>query len=208
METSRLGAVEKLPAGRRSICLKWVIAVRSSSSAARRNGAFICHSASVFPCTTAKYFLVISRFSNRSCTRRRLALESKQEHAGGGAIKAVDGVCFLSELISQNLHRNLIVRFRWIRLMDKYPGWFIDSHQPVILLENLECFHAEIFFSRKRSHRTQRVPNLGRFLSKHWKQILNYRIDPFLTHFFCSILFFKASKNVLSRFALCFCLLI
>ena len=76
--------------------------------------------------------------------------EGEKQDAGGGAIEAVDGVDFLSELIAQDLHGDLIVRFTvkvhherlgGARLVDENPGGLIDGNESVVLIENLKRVH-------------------------------------------------------------------
>lgn len=89
----------------------------------------------------AVFFCDEAFFKEFVCKAQAGCGEGEEQDAGGGAVEAVDGMDFLSELIAQDFHGDLIVRFGGSRLVDENPSGFVDGNESIVLVKNLKRVH-------------------------------------------------------------------
>ena len=68
----------------------------------------------------------------------RLARQSHQQHAGGGPVETMSGKNVLTDLVAHGLHHHHFLVAIEPAAMHQPARGFVDRHQPVVLVDNLQ----------------------------------------------------------------------
>lgn len=83
-------------------------------------------------------FLNFVAFESNMKFARYILINGEEENAGGRAIKPVDGIYMLADLIADDFHGDFVARLRIVGGNDHLPGWFVHGDDPLVLVDNID----------------------------------------------------------------------